>query len=236
MKKTVNNWHEEIRTREDLPKLINHLKCKKGVEVGVCRGGFSKFLLENTTMKLYSVDPWSEDEKWIKSAFKKCDVRNGEQEKRFQMTTQTLAPFGHRSEIIRERSEDAVGKFEDNYLDFIYLDGSHRFEGFALDLIKWWPKLKDGGIFSGHDYLFKYRYEVMDTLNAFSVQHKQLFYLTAHERESPVYHPSWWMIKTSRNKKEWNVAKARVKPYYLSLVDHMKKKGVIITPPSEILI
>jgi hypothetical protein len=34
----------------------------------------------------------------------------------------------------------------------IYIDGDHDYIGIKNDLINYYPKLKTGGIFAGHDY------------------------------------------------------------------------------------
>ncbi|GAI15065.1 unnamed protein product [marine sediment metagenome] len=39
-----------------------------------------------------------------------------------------------------------------NSLDFVYIDGSHTYESVAEDIILYYPKLKKGGLLSGHDY------------------------------------------------------------------------------------
>jgi hypothetical protein len=49
-------------------------------------------------------------------------------------------------------SLDAVHKFEDKSLDFVFLDGSHEYEDVVQDIIAWMPKIKKGGILAGHDY------------------------------------------------------------------------------------
>lgn len=43
--------------------------------------------------------------------------------------------------------------FEDDYFDFIYIDADHTYEAVKSDLESWYPKLKKGGIMSGHDYV-----------------------------------------------------------------------------------
>ena len=42
--------------------------------------------------------------------------------------------------------------YKDKAYDFIYLDGSHKYEDVKKDLELYLPKLKDDGIISGHDY------------------------------------------------------------------------------------
>ena len=38
-------------------------------------------------------------------------------------------------------------------IDYIYVDARHDYCAIAEDLNDWWPKLKQGGILAGHDFL-----------------------------------------------------------------------------------
>lgn len=49
-------------------------------------------------------------------------------------------------------SNEFLKKVPDNYYDFIFLDAHLSYEQIFSDLKKWLPKVKDGGIISGHDY------------------------------------------------------------------------------------
>lgn len=37
-------------------------------------------------------------------------------------------------------------------LDFVFIDGDHSYEMVKAELEAWWPKVKVGGVLSGHDY------------------------------------------------------------------------------------
>ena len=50
-------------------------------------------------------------------------------------------------------SLQAADLIDDASLDFVYIDGRHDYESVLADLESWWPKLRPGGIFAGHDYL-----------------------------------------------------------------------------------
>src|SRR5258708_4465964 len=43
-------------------------------------------------------------------------------------------------------------KIKDDSLDLCFIDGDHEHPGVDLDLKHFWPKVKKGGIFCGHDY------------------------------------------------------------------------------------
>ena len=49
-------------------------------------------------------------------------------------------------------SEEGSKLFENETLAFIFIDGSHLYEQVLQDINLWYPKLRRGGILSGHDY------------------------------------------------------------------------------------
>ncbi|SDD85095.1 Methyltransferase domain-containing protein [Sphingomonas sp. YR710] len=53
---------------------------------------------------------------------------------------------------MRMSSRDAAALIDNDSLDFVYIDANHSFSSTSEDLDLWFPKLKIGGIFSGHDY------------------------------------------------------------------------------------
>jgi hypothetical protein len=50
-------------------------------------------------------------------------------------------------------SEEAAPKIPDGSLDFAYIDANHAYEYVKRDIELWWPKIRDGGMLAGHDYL-----------------------------------------------------------------------------------
>tara|TARA_Y100000389_G_scaffold181177_1_gene196567 strand:- start:1164 stop:1733 length:570 start_codon:yes stop_codon:yes gene_type:complete len=52
----------------------------------------------------------------------------------------------------QDYSHNVVDKFEDNSIDFIYIDAEHTYESVKRDLELYLPKLKRGGTIGGHDY------------------------------------------------------------------------------------
>lgn len=56
-------------------------------------------------------------------------------------------------EFIKKLSSEAVTQFENNSLDFVYIDGNHEYDYVLHDLEDWYPKIKTGGILAGHDII-----------------------------------------------------------------------------------
>lgn len=48
-------------------------------------------------------------------------------------------------------SWDKASSYEDGSLDFVFLDAAHDYESVKKDIISWLPKVKKGGVLSGHD-------------------------------------------------------------------------------------
>jgi len=55
--------------------------------------------------------------------------------------------------LVEMKSNDAVKMFDNNSLDFIFIDGDHSEFGINQDITIWLPKLKNKKCMCGHDYL-----------------------------------------------------------------------------------
>lgn len=53
---------------------------------------------------------------------------------------------------VRMESKEAVKLYEDNSLDFVFIDASHDYENVKQDINLWYPKVKSKGMIAGHDY------------------------------------------------------------------------------------
>lgn len=54
--------------------------------------------------------------------------------------------------VRRVMSAEASREIEDASLDWVFIDAEHTFEHVLDDLERWLPKVKPGGLVSGHDY------------------------------------------------------------------------------------
>lgn len=122
----------------------------KLVEIGCWRGRSSCFLgveIHNSgkDIKLDCIDTWEGSEEHIGYGILENDGL-------YLEFIDNIKPISHIINPIRMRSLEAVNLYEDESLDFVFIDASHKYEDVKEDLKAWYPKVKKGGIFSGHDY------------------------------------------------------------------------------------
>lgn len=132
-------------TRRDLAALFAELGFVIGAEIGVEQGLYSEVLCRaNPGLKLYSVDPWQSYRGYR-------DHVSQEKLDAFMAAAKTrLAPYNCR--ITRGFSAEVAIGFDDNSLDFVYIDGNHRLESVIEDISLWSKKVRPGGIVAGHDF------------------------------------------------------------------------------------
>jgi hypothetical protein len=54
--------------------------------------------------------------------------------------------------ILTLKSEDAAKVFENEFFDWVFIDGNHNYPDVGRDILAWGPKVKMGGYLCGHDY------------------------------------------------------------------------------------
>jgi SAM-dependent methyltransferase len=139
--------------RNDLPEFFKDMGFKVGVEIGVDKAIYAQELCKSGC-KMYGVDPW----------LYYSDYPHPKGQARldflYEHCQRTLAP--HDYTIIRKTSMEAVKDFEDNSIDFVYIDGHHGFKYVAEDIWEWSKKVRPGGVISGHDYARTRHVEIRD--------------------------------------------------------------------------
>ena len=135
-----------MKNRMELAVYFRDQGYTMGVEVGVFNGFYSEVLMETIpNLRLWGVDPYM--------------VYEGYRDHKFVKSMQDAEAFAHgllegypQYEFLKMTSQEAAMKFDPNSLDFVFIDGNHAFEYVKEDLELWTPKVKSGGIVSGHDY------------------------------------------------------------------------------------
>jgi hypothetical protein len=156
-----------------------------GAEVGVDQGEFSSILLSKNPSKLYLVDAW----KTIEGTDRTTGAEQSIHDEKYLAVSNKFND-DPRVEIIREWSEAAASGFDDNSLDWVYIDARHDYTGVMSDLRAWQNKVKSTGFIWGDDYRtpdmkHKPRVEVRQAVADFTKQtHWELVGLTTEEKRS----------------------------------------------------
>ena len=137
--KVVLIFEKELQRYKGLP-------CKF-LEIGSFEGMSSIWMLENILThedsKMYCIDAWAE---WTENAFSRFIENINKTGKRDKV------------DIIKGDSANYLGKFPENYFDFIYVDGDHNEQPVIKDATMSFRILKKGGIMAFDDYLLKTKY------------------------------------------------------------------------------
>ena len=138
-----------------------------GCEVGVWKGNLSHYLLsafENLT--LYMVDSYLPS-KTIRGTYKHQHIMFDAMEHALSVTL----PYETRRILITGMSMQVVHLVPDRSLDFVYIDAGHNYKDTRNDINAWYPKVRSGGLVSGHDYNRKHE-GVKKAVNEFIEKHR----------------------------------------------------------------
>jgi|TARA_R110000824_G_scaffold185997_10_gene367107 hypothetical protein len=153
------NLNDRYDLLDSLPKTY-----QVGVEIGVWQGWYTAHLVQRTSMHIVGIDPWVATDSYEDLSDKEVGSENFDpfakgndgylwQEARYLTCTQGLRKLPiDKWSILRGYSYNLKYFFEDQSIDFVYIDGEHSYEAVSQDIADWWPKIKPGGILAGHDY------------------------------------------------------------------------------------
>jgi len=126
--------------------LIKDVSNPIGLEIGSDVGDTICYLLDNNKeLFMHSVDPYENYIDWNGNNL-------NERENVYRFFLDRVKKFENRCTQHRMRSDDAVSLFDNNFFDFIFIDGLHTYDQLTKDCFNYYPKLKLGGLFCGHDY------------------------------------------------------------------------------------
>ena len=198
-----------LNRREDLAKLANDLNLTgRAAELGVWRGEFSEQTLRVWRgMQYVLVDLWTPSD-CVAGNRSHCvyggNVSDGGVAERSfdrmitELRMKRLGPQkGGRAFFVQNSTLEAAKLFPDGHFDWIYLDAQHTYSSARADLEAWYPKVRLGGLVSGHDYQFQhqqigdgYVFGVRDAVDEFAARRSTRVYSTMEQ-----YLPSFYFLK-----------------------------------------
>jgi predicted O-methyltransferase YrrM len=140
----------DVSGQQGLIDICNYIKknvdVQKMAEVGSYAGQSTLIFYQNleNLKELYAVDPYSLQYN-TDNLFNTNNV-----EEIYKTFLNNISPYSAIKHI-RMSSEDGAKQFENDYFDFVYVDGCHKYESVIKDIESWKPKIKNGGYLSFHD-------------------------------------------------------------------------------------
>lgn len=121
------------------------------VEVGTWKGRSAAFMAveianSGKKIKFECVDTWQgtvED-----GHLEDQHIKNGTLYEHF---VQNMLPVEKYYKPRISTSLDAACNYDDNSLDFVFIDAAHDYDNVKADIIAWLPKIKPQGVLAGHD-------------------------------------------------------------------------------------
>jgi len=122
------------------------------VEIGVWKGHSVLYLAERVkelkkNIKIYAIDTFEGSEEHQESELIKQGLL-------YETYLHNIEPLKEYITTIQGSSHDVHTQFENESIDFLFIDADHSYEAVKKDLKLWYPKVKKGGIISGHDYMW----------------------------------------------------------------------------------
>jgi predicted O-methyltransferase YrrM len=139
-----------------------HRELKDGdifIEIGTWTGASALFFAElliksGKKVRFITMDTFEGSEEHFGPDAKfSFDIKNNGLWKYFMEVREPLKDY---IEVRRCDSQlfESSKDFNDNSISAIFIDGDHSYSGVKKDLENWYPKIKPGGIVSGHDYIW----------------------------------------------------------------------------------
>jgi hypothetical protein len=142
---TIQGW---MNFQELYTKMVEKFDNAKFVEIGSWKGASAAYMAveiinQEKKIEFYCVDTWEGSKE------------HTDTQELYEQFLQNMEPVQAVYKAIRKPSIEAAKGFEDESLDFIFIDASHEYEDVRADIQAWLPKLRKGGIIAGHDYQCK---------------------------------------------------------------------------------
>jgi len=138
-----------------LDRLIKQNGFEFVVELGVKEGKLTAFLLANNSdLRMVAVDLFAPINRADGPGVETYHDWNFEQIKREFI--QRVEPYKNRVQLMQMLTTEAAPFVVDGNVDLVFIDAGHDYDSVIADIEAWLPKVRSGGIVSGHDYQQKF--------------------------------------------------------------------------------
>lgn len=136
------NWFTYPNLYTEVINLCDKNSISHFVEVGSWKGKSACYMAveiinSKKNIKFDCVDCWLDEEVY------KTFINN-------------IEPVKMNIKVIKSFSNKIVNNYNDNSLDFVFIDAHHSYESVKEDINLWYSKIKIGGIIAGHDFWDEY--------------------------------------------------------------------------------
>ena len=159
----MEHFYDKIQGWFTYPKLfaaaVRHFPTQSHfVEIGAWKGKSSAYMAveiinSNKEIKFDCVDTFEGSEEQRNPAKNTFEPQLLEDEDYLYRTfTENMESVEGTYTALRMTSVEAAKGYEDESLDFVFIDGSHDYDSVCTDIGVWFPKMKKSGVMAGHDY------------------------------------------------------------------------------------
>jgi len=130
--------------------MIYEIEVKTIAEVGVFRGKNAEVLKQQfPNAHLYLIDPWVPTKEYLDSGSAVSDDLKV-YEKAFERVLRLFEKDPNVT-LIQKTAKEAASLIPNN-LDLVFIDANHAYASVKEDILTYHPKVRSGGILSGHNY------------------------------------------------------------------------------------
>jgi hypothetical protein len=144
-------WSEQAGSRLDLwTRFARETGAARVAEIGVYRGRFAARILDECPgiETYYMLDPWRNLEDWNKPA----NTSDETFERFFREAMERTSAHEAKRVVLRGTTTEVIDEVPDGSLDLAYVDGDHTLRGITIDLVRVFPKVREGGWIGGDDF------------------------------------------------------------------------------------
>lgn len=158
----MNHIYQNIQGWFSYPVFYSNLvsQAKDGyhfVEVGTWKGCSAVYMAveiinSKKQIKFDCVDTWTGSEEHTDPQSDHYESLLLDKDGLYNLFISNIEPVNHVIKPVRKASMEALDLYENGSLDCVFIDAAHDYKNVCKDIQGWLPKIKPGGILSGHDW------------------------------------------------------------------------------------